>query len=275
VLGAEHPDTLTSASNLASYLASQGKYADAERIEREVLGVRKRVLGAEHPSTLASANNLAASLEGQGKYAEAERIWREVLGVLKRVLGAEHPDTLRSASSLAMSLSGQGQHAEAERMLHATLASLQRVLGPAHPSTLHIAGNLQRVQAHTGINPPTNTAAPAATFVAQPLLAGTPVARASARRQARAQRQARARAVGRRAHRPICRRAGRREGAVAQGRVRGSGRVCLGGMRVGGGEQRVLSMPSGAVLLARVPARGLEGAQASVRGGTAVSVGES
>ena len=49
----------------------------------------------------------------------------------------------------------------------------------------------------------------------------------------------RARAVVRRAHRPVCGRAGRREGAVAQGRVRGKDGVRVGGMRVGGGEQRV------------------------------------
>jgi hypothetical protein len=49
--------------------------------------------------------------------------------------------------------------------------------------------------------------------------------------------------------------------------------VRCGGVRVGGGEQRVLSMRGGAVLLARVPARGLEGAQAGVHGsGTAMSV---
>ena len=35
----------------------------------------------------------------------------------------------------------------------------------------------------------------------------------------------------------------------------------------------MLSMPGGAVLLARVPAHGLEGAQAGVHGGTAMSVG--
>ena len=44
----------------------------------------------------------------------------------------------------------------------------------------------------------------------------------------------RARAVVRRAHRPVCGCAGRREGAVAQGRARGED-----GVRGGGGEQRV------------------------------------
>ncbi len=67
----------------------------------------------------------------------------------------------------------------------------------------------------------------------------------------------------------------RLEAENAQGRVRGVRRVRGCGLRVRGGEQCVLSMPSGAVLLACVPAHGLEGAQAGVYGGTAMSVGES
>ena len=58
VLGAEHPDTLATAGNLAMSLSRQGKHADAERIQREVHGARKRVLGAEHPETLRSAADL-------------------------------------------------------------------------------------------------------------------------------------------------------------------------------------------------------------------------
>jgi hypothetical protein len=72
VLGAEHPDTLISAGNLAASLSRQGKYDEAEKMEREVLAVSKRVLGAEHPDTLTAAGNLAACLKRQGKYPEAE-----------------------------------------------------------------------------------------------------------------------------------------------------------------------------------------------------------
>ncbi len=53
VLGTEHPNTLTSANNLAISLSHQGKYTDAERIQREVHEVEKRVLGAENPNTAA------------------------------------------------------------------------------------------------------------------------------------------------------------------------------------------------------------------------------
>ena len=61
VLGEEHPDTMTSASNLASSLSDQGKYTDAERINREVLGAKRRVLGEEHPNTKGSTRMQSGS----------------------------------------------------------------------------------------------------------------------------------------------------------------------------------------------------------------------
>jgi hypothetical protein len=59
---------LTTAGNLAASLLGQGKYAEAEKMEREVLAVLKRVLGASR-----HADYLADSLTGQGKDAEAEK----------------------------------------------------------------------------------------------------------------------------------------------------------------------------------------------------------
>jgi hypothetical protein len=127
-------------------------HADAERINREVLGVQKRVLGAEHPSSLTSAGNLAASLGKQGKYAEAERIEREVHGTRKRVLGAEHPHTLMSASNLAELLANQGKHTEAEPIQREVLGLRKRVLGAEHPDTLMSACNLAHSLANRGEN---------------------------------------------------------------------------------------------------------------------------
>jgi hypothetical protein len=127
-----------------------------------------------------------------------------------------------------------------KRMLLATFASLQRVRGPTHPNTLAAARGLGNVRAsiraqaadqhiRTGYR---RRGAIATRWHSR--------ASAAARRQARAQRQARARAVVRRAHRPICRGAGRRdsEEAVAEGRVRGACRVRGGRMRVGGGRSK-------------------------------------
>ena len=112
----ESAERLAAAGNLADARDGDGQYAEAERINREVLDATRRVLGEEHSSTLKSANNLASSLTCQGKHADAERIHREVHSVQRRILGEEHPDTLTSVYHLAMSLCSQGKHAEAERI---------------------------------------------------------------------------------------------------------------------------------------------------------------
>jgi Tfp pilus assembly protein PilF len=76
VLGAEHPNTLTSVNQLGLVLASQRKYEEAEAMYRRALDGSEKVLGAEHPDTLTSLNNLGYVLERQGKYEEAEAMHR-------------------------------------------------------------------------------------------------------------------------------------------------------------------------------------------------------
>ena len=72
VQGAEHPDTLTTANDLASSLFDLGKHAEVEAMRRAVLAVLKCVLGAEHPNTLADASDMQQYLSRQGKHAEEE-----------------------------------------------------------------------------------------------------------------------------------------------------------------------------------------------------------
>ena len=48
VQGAEHPNAMTSAGNLADSLLRHGKYDEGEKMQREVLAVSKRVLGPEN-----------------------------------------------------------------------------------------------------------------------------------------------------------------------------------------------------------------------------------
>jgi Flp pilus assembly protein TadD len=87
VLGREHPDTLTSMSNLALVLGRQGKYEEAEAMNRQTLALKETVLGREHPDTLTSMSNLALVLGRQGKYEEAEAMNRQTLALRETVLG--------------------------------------------------------------------------------------------------------------------------------------------------------------------------------------------
>jgi hypothetical protein len=51
-----------------------GYWNEAEKLEVDVMELRKRLLGAEHPRTLSSMANLAATYRQQGRWNEAEAL---------------------------------------------------------------------------------------------------------------------------------------------------------------------------------------------------------
>ncbi|KAF1972360.1 hypothetical protein BU23DRAFT_375359, partial [Bimuria novae-zelandiae CBS 107.79] len=59
---------------LASVLQDQGKYDEAEKLNRRALEGREKELGVQHPHALTSVSNLALVLQEQGKYKEAEKL---------------------------------------------------------------------------------------------------------------------------------------------------------------------------------------------------------
>jgi tetratricopeptide (TPR) repeat protein len=142
VLGAEHPQTLTSVNNLASCLRALGDAAAALPLYRRALESRERVLGAEHPASLTSVNNLAACLEALGDATAALPLYQRALESRERVLGAEHPATLTSVNNLAGCLEALGDAAGALPLFRRALESRESVLGAEHPDTLTSVNNL-------------------------------------------------------------------------------------------------------------------------------------
>ena len=141
-LGKEHPDTLTSVSNLALALQDQGKYEAAEEMNRRALEGCEKALGKEHPDTLTSVSNLALVLQYQGKYEAAEEMNRRALEGYEKALGKDHPDTLTSVSILALTYTNQGQWKEAEELQVQVMETRKRLLGDEHPDTLTAMNNL-------------------------------------------------------------------------------------------------------------------------------------
>jgi Tetratricopeptide repeat len=70
VLGADHPDTLISANNLAAALRVLGEVQAARELDEDTLGRRRRLLGEDHPRTIRSARNLARDLRLLGEAGE-------------------------------------------------------------------------------------------------------------------------------------------------------------------------------------------------------------
>jgi tetratricopeptide (TPR) repeat protein len=148
-LGADHPDTVRSLSNLASLYYSQGKFAEAEPLYKRALAIREKAFGVDHLLTATSLNNLATAYNLQGKYAESEPLYKRSLTIHEKALGADHLDTARSLNSLAYLYFSQRKYAEAEPLLKRALAIREKALGPDHPNAaenLHYLASLYRAQ---------------------------------------------------------------------------------------------------------------------------------
>lgn len=147
VLGPDHPDTLWSASSLATSLRALGEAAAARDLDQDTLSRSRRVLGEDHPSTLWFANGLAADLRALGELEAARDLDQDTLARRRRVLGEDYPDTLWSAFNLAKDLRALGDLQAARDLDQDTLARRRRVLGEDHPDTLLSAAILRAPEA--------------------------------------------------------------------------------------------------------------------------------
>ena len=142
VLGADHPDTLTSRNNLAAAYQAGGRLEEAIPLYERTLADAERVLRADHPDTLTSRNNLAGAYRAAGRLEEAIPLYERTLADAERVLGADDPYTLTSRNNLAAAYRAAGRLEEAIPLYERTLADRERVLGADHPDTLTSRNNL-------------------------------------------------------------------------------------------------------------------------------------
>lgn len=141
-LGPDHPDTLSSASNVAIDLAALGDNQAARALDEDTLTRRRRVLGDDNPETLRSAHGLSIRLAALGDLHAARTLTEDTHTRLHRLLGPDDPDTLRSANSLAIRLAALGELKAARTLDEDTLTRRRRALGDDHPETLTSASNL-------------------------------------------------------------------------------------------------------------------------------------
>ncbi len=118
------------------------RYAEAERVGRELLAIDLRWLGEAHPETARSYDNLAITLSNLRKFTDAEAMHRKALAMRIAALGEAHPDTAQSYDNLAIVLRNQDKYAEAEAMDRKALAIHIAALGEAHPDTASSYYNL-------------------------------------------------------------------------------------------------------------------------------------
>lgn len=105
-----HPITLSSKHYLASAYYRQGRWKEAEELEKQVIEFYKKAVGMEHSNTLIiSMSNLAVIYVEQGRWKEAEELIMQVLESLKNALGMKYPATLSCMRKLAFIWKKLGQ----------------------------------------------------------------------------------------------------------------------------------------------------------------------
>jgi len=75
--------------------------ADAQKVQQQVLEMKRQVLGAEHPQTLKAMQHLVPILFTRGDLALARNVQEQVVAACRGALGDRHPDTQAAMAALA------------------------------------------------------------------------------------------------------------------------------------------------------------------------------
>jgi tetratricopeptide (TPR) repeat protein len=145
--GADPAALLDAKNSVASLYHKVGKYAEAERLYKEVLAGRAgRSSDADRSNTFRTKYNLALLYEHHlGNEAEAEVLLREVAEGLSAVLGRTNPHTLLARIALAGVYKRQQNFPRAEALLQEILKVQAGTLPPDHLDILYARAELANV----------------------------------------------------------------------------------------------------------------------------------
>lgn len=136
---ADDPYTLQQMHNLANLLfecEDKDKLAEAERLYRQTLDIRRRVLGEAHPDTRQTANGLLALLQRAGKQAEADALRQQLQDAALSAIDADDRQAIDARDLTIRRLMDQDKLDEAEPLIRQNIEATQRLLGPEHGDTL-------------------------------------------------------------------------------------------------------------------------------------------
>jgi serine/threonine protein kinase/Tfp pilus assembly protein PilF len=135
-------DATVTLNDLALVLFDQGKFKEAESLQREVLELRRKAHGNEHADVAETLNNLGLVLRRENKLAEAEDVHRQALTIQRKIFGDEHLYNAASLNNLGLVLREEGKLPEAENSFREALAMLKKLKGEEDPAVALTLDNL-------------------------------------------------------------------------------------------------------------------------------------
>jgi tetratricopeptide (TPR) repeat protein len=101
--------------NLANILRDQARFAEARRLNEQVLAAQEELLGASHPHTLMTANGLAGDLRALGLYRESLDRDLVTYDIWVEHFGEDYGRTLNALNNLAASYRLLGDYRAARK----------------------------------------------------------------------------------------------------------------------------------------------------------------
>lgn len=135
-----------SLAHLASTLAKQEKYDEAQRISREALHLREQLVGKDHIDIAESLNNLATILNSAGNHQEVPALCRRGINIIEANVGRRHRGVAALLHNLGLGHLGLGNFEKASEALEETLRLQRSMLVDDHASigaTLHSLAELR------------------------------------------------------------------------------------------------------------------------------------
>jgi tetratricopeptide (TPR) repeat protein len=135
LLGAEHPDYVSTLFNYSMFIFDQKRYREAADYSRQILALRGKTLPESHPAIAAALQTLGRSLDQLGDPAGGERALLESLALRRKYVGPESWTAASSEGVLGEHYTFLKQYPRAERTLLNAQATFVKALGEANPRT--------------------------------------------------------------------------------------------------------------------------------------------
>jgi tetratricopeptide (TPR) repeat protein len=120
-------------SMLAMALWKQGDLEESERLQREALGISRRIDGHGQFGLQGQLLRLADIVNDQGRYEEAEKLYRQSIDVQKGEFPEAEPPKTAVLNRLLENLFKQKKYVRAKVVQENLLALQRKQLQPAHP----------------------------------------------------------------------------------------------------------------------------------------------
>ncbi|MEL6815800.1 MAG: tetratricopeptide repeat protein [Cyanobacteria bacterium J06598_3] len=142
---ANHPDILEELSDSAYLCECQGRYAEAERLYKQVLALKQQRLGPDHLEIATTLNDLAALYCLKNQHTLALPLLKKTLIIHQQHQVASHPDLAETLYQLAKVYRHQAQYGKAEPLFQQALSIFRQQLGGQHPRTQSVYNDLMQM----------------------------------------------------------------------------------------------------------------------------------